>query len=240
MIRLFSGVPDKDCRTTMKEFDNTRRLRFCEVFLIGGRAIPRKLMAAVYNTTGLNYRDDPLNSCPDELVNKLDLEAAKKEHKVLATYLNKPRFWIYDHLKVPVGPVREFNGLKAYWMGLGLIPKDANVKDPGWLTYRRSPIERLTEITFGGGKPVFVLDDPDGKPWVMKSYRDDHGQTYESLPTLGERYKSLPAGWTFRVAELDRDLVLSPTKSGGTATVMQDEFENTYDFLGDGSASFLP
>ena len=88
-----------------------------------------------------------------------------------------------------MGPVREFNGLKGYWMGLGLIPKDAKVKEPGWLTYRRSPIERLTEITFGAGKPVFILDDPDGKPWVMKSYRDDYGQTYESLSTLGERYK---------------------------------------------------
>ena len=74
----------------------------------------------------------------------------------------------------------------------------------------------------------------------MKSYRDDYGQTYESLSTLGERYKRLPAGWTFRVAELDRDLVLAPTKAGGTATVMQDEFENTYDFLGDGSSNFVP
>ena len=58
---------------------------------------------------------------------------------MLAVYLNKPRFWVYDHLKVPVGPVREFNGLKGYWMGLGLIPKDANVKNPGWLTYQEDP-----------------------------------------------------------------------------------------------------
>ena len=42
------------------------------------------------------------------------------------------------------------------------------------------------------------------------------------------------------MAELDRDLHLAPTKSGGKATVMQDEFENTYDFLGDGSSNYLP
>ena len=136
--------------------------------------------------------------------------------------------------------MREFNGLKGYWMGLGLIPKDADVKKPGWLTYRKSPIERKTEITFRKGTPVFILDDPEGKPWVMKAYRDSYGQTYDSLSTLGERYKRLPAGWKFRVAELDRDLVLAPTKAGGTATVMQDEFENTFDYLGDGTANFLP
>ena len=95
---------------------------------------------------------------------------------MLAVYLNKPRFWVYDHLMVPVGPVRDFNGLKAYWMGLGLIPKDADVKKPGWLTYRKSPIERKTEIIFRQGKRVHILDDPDGKPWVMKAFRDSYDQ----------------------------------------------------------------
>ena len=42
------------------------------------------------------------------------------------------------------------------------------------------------------------------------------------------------------MAELDRELVLAPTKAGGTATIMQDEFENTFDYLGDGTANFLP
>ena len=233
-------VPDEGAATSVKEFDRVRGLRFCEVFLIGGNAITKNLKAAVYNTTGLNYRDDPLNSCPDELVDHLDLDAYKHQYNVLAVYLNKPRFWVYDHLMVPVGPVRDFNGLKGYWMGLGLIPKDADVKKPGWLTYRKSPIERKTEIIFREGKLVHILDDPDGKPWVMKAFRDSYDQTYESLATLGDRYQRLPSGWTFRVAKLDRDLVLAPTQAGGTATVMQDEFENTFDYTGDGTASYLP
>ena len=74
----------------------------------------------------------------------------------------------------------------------------------------------------------------------MKAFRDSYGQTYETLSKLGERYKKLPARWKFRVVTLDRDLVLAPTKAGGTATIMQDEFENTFDYLGDGTASFLP
>jgi hypothetical protein len=72
----------------------------------------------------------------------------------------------------------------------------------------------------------------------MKAFRDSYGQTYESLYNLGERYKELPAGYDFRVAVLDRDLILKPT--GSIATVMQDEFENTYDYLGDGSSNFTP
>ena len=237
---LRKHVPDEGATTTVKEFDNVRGLRFCEIFLIGGNAITKNLKAAVYNTTGLNYRDDPLNSCPDELVNRLDLAAYKKQYNVLAVYLNKPRFWAYDHLKVPVGPVREFDGLRGYWMGLGLIPKDANVKEAGWLTYRKSPIERKTEITFRQGTPVHILDDPEGKPWVMKAFRDSYDQTYGSLEALGERYERLPDGWKFRMAELDKELVLAPTKAGGTATVMQDEFENTFDYLGDGTSNYLP
>ena len=237
---LRKHVPDEGAATTVKEFDNVRGLRFCEIFLIGGNAITKNLKAAVYNTTGLNYRDDPLDSCPQELVDHLDLAAYKKHYNVLAVYLNKPRFWVYDHLKVPVGPVREFDGLKGYWMGLGLIPKDADVKKPGWLTYRKSPIERKTEITFRQGTPVHILDDPDGKPWVMKAFRDSYDQTYRTLAALGERYEGLPDGWKFRMTELDRDLVLAPTKAGGTATVMQDEFENTFDYLGDGTANHLP
>ena len=237
---LRKHVPDEGATTIVKEFDEVRGLRFCEVFLIGGNAITKNLRVSVYNTTGLNYRQDPRNSCPDELVNQLNLPAYKKEYDVLAVYLNKPRFWVYDHLKVPVGPVREFDGLKGYWMGLGLVPKGANVKKAGFLTYRQTPIERKTEITFKQGSPAHILDDPGGKPWVMKAYRDSYGQTYESLSALGQRYKQLPAGWKFRAVKLDQDLVLAPTKAGGTATIMQDEFENTYDYLGDGTASYMP
>ena len=69
-MRFCKQVPDEGCATTVKEFDNVRGLRFCEIFLIGGNAITKNLKAAVYNTTGLNYRDDPLDSCPDELVDQ--------------------------------------------------------------------------------------------------------------------------------------------------------------------------
>jgi hypothetical protein len=112
------------------------------------------------------------------------------------------------------------------------------MNDKSWMRYKRTPVERSTTITYRAGKPVYLLDDPDGKVWVMKAYRASYGQTYESLESLGSRYKSLPPGYKTRVVVLDRDLVLKPT--GSVATIMQDEFENTYDYLGDGSANFVP
>ena len=236
--KAVSGVPQDGAQTTVQQYEGTRNLRFCEVFLIGGNAITRDLRAAVYNSTANFTGSNSLNTCPDEKVATLDLDAYKKKYKVLAAYFNKPRFWVFDRLRVPVGTTHEFNELNLAWMAEGIIPKDADVKKKGWLTYRPAAVVRTTEMTFFKNTPLFILDDPEGKPWVMKSYRDDHGQTYESLSQLGERYERLPEGWSFRVAVLSEDLVLKPT--AGTATIMQDEFENTYDYLGDGSSNFLP
>jgi hypothetical protein len=45
------------------------------------------------------------------------------------------------------------------------------------------------------------------------------------LANLGERL-SLPEGWTYRSRILDEELVVDTTDH--LATVLQDEFENTY------------
>jgi hypothetical protein len=46
-----------------------------------------------------------------------------------------------------------------------------------------------------------------------------------SLLTLGDRL-SMPEGWTYRTRVLDEELVVDT--SATIATVIQDEFENTY------------
>ena len=47
----------------------------------------------------------------------------------------------------------------------------------------------------------------------------------ESLPTLGERL-AVPAGWSYRMRVLTEELVVDTTST--IATVLQDEFENSY------------
>lgn len=87
--------------------------------------------------------------------------------------------------------MRNFYGMDFYWMASSQMPKGVKL-EPGFLTYKRTPVERKTEITFKKGKPVFLLDDPEGKVWVVKSFRDSYGQTYESLKDLGSLYRKLP------------------------------------------------
>jgi hypothetical protein len=46
------------------------------------------------------------------------------------------------------------------------------------------------------GQPVFILDDPEGKSWVMKSLGlvVDPDQKFDQLPDLGRRLKPPPGG----------------------------------------------
>jgi len=81
---------------------------------------------------------------------------------------------------------------------------------------------------FVAGKPVFILDDPQGTPWVLQAYSQivDPNLTYDQLAKLGDKLK-LPPGWKFRVAVLDRDLTIQAIN--GNAWIVQDDLENTYD-----------
>ena len=53
----------------------------------------------------------------------------------------------------------------------------------------------------------------------------DPNMSEESLTTLGERL-ALPEGWSYRTRVLETELVVDTSAS--LATVVQDEFENTY------------
>lgn len=216
-------------------FDDTRGARFCELFFIKLKGDMKELH--VYNPTGLNNMAETGDSCPDSLVSKIDMPGLKAHFKMDGIYFNKPRHWIVDKITLPVGAKRNFDGMEWYWMAASHMPAETEIK-PGFLTYKRVPVERKSTLVFRAGQPVFLLDDPEGKVWVMKTYRDAHGQSYENLKDLAGRYKSLPEGYSFRVKMLEEDLVLKPTT--GKATVMQDEFENTFDYLGDGSSNYIP
>jgi hypothetical protein len=64
---------------------------------------------------------------------------------------------------------------------------------------------------------------------VMQTYAQivDKTLTYDDLPTLGAKLK-LPSGWRYSTETPTEDLVAS---AKGSATVVQDELENTYQKL---------
>jgi hypothetical protein len=88
-------------------------------------------------------------------------------------------------------------------------------------------VNRGAVFFFDAGKTVYELVDLDGRALVMQArcVGVDPNMTEESLATLGERL-ALPEGWSYRTRVLETELVVDT--SATLATVVQDEFENTY------------
>jgi hypothetical protein len=74
---------------------------------------------------------------------------------------------------------------------------------------------------------VHELIDPEGRIFIMQAYclAVDPNLNEGNLAELANRL-ALPAGWSFRTRVLDDELVIDTTDH--PATVVQDEFENTY------------
>lgn len=221
-------LPDDGKDAKVMRFDNVRAMRYCEVFLIGGDAVTKNLEANFYNTTDRNNQANPRDTCPAALWAKVDPEAIKKQYDVLGVFKNGPRGWANDWFELPVGTQRDFDGLQARWMGRVQLPKDVELGKKGSSAYKPTTVARKSKMGFVKGQPVFILDSPDGMPWVMQAWSMivDPNLSYSDLQNLGSRLKLAP-GWKFRVVLLDRDLEIRAID--GNARIVQDDLENTYD-----------
>ena len=237
--KAVKAVPQDGADAKMTRFDNLRDLRYAEVFLIGGNGLTKNLKAAFYNSTDLNNSADPRDTCPQALWDKVDAEAQKKKYDVLSVFKNGPRHWTMDWIELPVGTERDFDGFKARWFGQVNLPKKMNVHEKGSTAYKPTTVARSSQMGFLKGKPLFILDDPEGNPWVMQAYGliIDPSLTYESLNDLGSKLKLAP-GWKFRVKVIDQDLTIKAVD--GIAHIVQDDLGNTYDQCAGGSSNFKP
>jgi len=235
MIKLFAKLPHDSTGTTLTRFNDTRAHRYTEFFLIGGNAITKHLKANVYNTYGLNNMDNTGDSSPDAMLARVDTDQLKKRYHMIGAFVNGPRLWTLDWIDVPAGVQRDFNGLKAAWVA-EVDLTGMNLKKKGGTAYQPTTVERKTQFGFSAGKPVFILDDPDGQPWVMKSAGliVNPNEKFEELQDLGSRLKTQP-GWRFRVQQLGQELILKP--ESGVASIVQDELGNTYDLAGPATAT---
>jgi len=197
--------------------DDMRGVRYGEVLPVFLRE--DGLHAEVYGT-------QMLNDCPQLLWEKLDAADIAKELGAVLVKLNGPRKWVLDGLGTKVAPVepvlREFGGI--------MFRRIATIHlgdKPGAGPYKENKINRGAVFFFDAGKPVYELVNPEGKAYVMQALcmGVDASMSEASLPSLGSRL-SLPAGWTYRSRVLEHELVVDTTAS--LATVLQDEFENSY------------
>ena len=188
-----------------------------------------EVLAMFLRDTGLEaevYGTQMLNDCPQELWETLDADAITKDMGAVFVKLNGPRYWLLDGLGSKVAVVdpvfKDFNGIQM--RRIATIPIGADFA-AGPYTIRT--VNRGAVFFFDAGKTVYELVDPDGRAFVLQArcVGVDPGMTEESLATLGERL-ALPEGWSYRTRVLDAELVVDTSAS--LATVVQDEFENTY------------
>jgi len=203
--------------TPQKLVPDMRGVRYGEVLAVYLRE--NGLEAEVFGT-------QLINDCPQELWDTLDAETVAAEMGAIMAKLNGPRYWTLDGFGTKLQPVepimRDFNGImmrRIAVVELGPEPKMG--------PYNEMKVNRQVIFFFDAGQTVHELVNPEGLAYVMQALcvGVDPTMSVESLDTLGERL-SMPEGWSYRSRVLTEDLIIDTT--GSPATVLQDEFENSY------------
>jgi hypothetical protein len=171
------------------------------------------------------FNSFPMNQCPDELWRALNPDTVAKKANATFALLNGPRFWLMDGIgKVPnvEHVIRDFGGIE--------MRRVATIDFEGDVVrafYKERRVNRGATWYFNRASRVYELTSPDAKTYVMQAYCTgvDGGLTEAALVELGARLQ-LPEGWSYATRLLDAELVVDT--STRTATVLQDELENSY------------
>ena len=232
-------APKDDAQLTEIKFDNLMSSRYTEILLVFGNGITKSFTAGVYNSTGLNGATPAGggDSSPAAILDQIDMKKVKEDNGALSTVKNGARLWTVDYIGAKFGKERDFQGLKARWVMWFPIP-DA-IREGKDLSYSIMDAHRNTDMGIRKGSRVYILDDPQGTSFVMKSASliKDPNQRFEDLKDLGSRLK-LAQGWRFRTVILEQDLVFM-TDNGAT-NITQDEIGNTYDRVGGVYSNYKP
>ena len=229
--------PGDDAELTRQQHDGLMGTRYTEFLIVWGSPLKKEFVAGVYNTVGLNSPEGKVESSPQEMLDKVDMDKAVKDLYALSYVLNGPRMWTIDHLAVSAGKKRDFQGLDAHWVMWFPIPDE--IREGKDLSYYIMSALRDTDMTIWKGSRVYIMDDPDGNSFVMKSASMivDPDQKFEDLKDLGSRLE-LAEGWSFRTKVLEQELVFK-TKDG-KSFIVQDNIGNTYDRVGGPYSNFKP
>jgi len=198
-----------------------RGQRYCEV-LIGEGKLFKGISLNVYNTIGLNL-------CPHEEWAKLSEKKIKKKWDADFVKLNGPRFWTMDSMKSTLldPTIVSFNEIEMRKAGiLKLRFKEIFGKRS---VYKERKVRRNSVWIFAPNELVYELVSPDGKVYVMQSYSTEvKNLTLDNLKDLKSHLK-LPRGWNFQARLLTEELNVPIPQ--GLATVIQDDFYNSYTLI---------
>lgn len=176
-----------------------------------------QIKAGVYNDIGETY-------ISEQDFAAIDTDEIKKEFGAVAVMKNGPRFWVMDEIT-------------GYYNGTERTIAGYQMNQPGILNlsiadftnrsaYSIHQVNRKTTYTYKKGEKVYELVSDTGEVYTMQSASReiDSNLTMADLDTLGSRLQ-LPDGWEYRVRTLEEDITY---QIDGTAYVIQDEFQNSY------------
>ena len=189
--------------------------RYCEIIELKGA--PPTAVATVWNTIGLNR-------CPAAWWRSFDAGALARERGATAVVLNGPRHFLMDSVTASPGRVRSFKGRRLRRVASIPIRTAAEIAQT---PYTDRVVVRDNTWRWRRGRLVYELVAPGDDVYVMQAYSQirDPNLRIGQLRRLGRRL-DLPAGWSYRVRRLKRELAVGV--KGGRATIVQDELQNTY------------
>jgi hypothetical protein len=219
---LAGGVPAVKATQSLPRPADMHNVRYCEVLPVFRDGVA--LTVEVYNTI-------TLNDCPATLWSQLSAEKLATQFGATLVKLNGPRYWLMNRIEgsgdSANGKVGDFGGIQMRQVAT------LNMKlwqaDAGERSYEERAVQRSTVWVYAKGTKVYELRNPKGEVYIMQSYAQivDPKLGLQSLDQLGGRLK-LPKGWHYSTRVLSQELAL---KAPGTAYIIQDDFQNTYQKL---------
>ncbi len=213
---------DSGLRDPQNSFETLEDGRYCEVLVVymGDDGV---MLGDVWNSLALG-------TCPQDLWDSLDVASISEDFPdALLIRLNGPRYFLMQHLMDAPSQldvtVHDFGGIPM------IKAATVEITPAAQSGYTPITVNRDNTWRFEAGNRVHELIDTEGNVYTMQSFSRivDEALSYDDLTTLGDRL-SLPDGWRYRVRMLSEDL---DVQAIGTATVLQDELQNTYQWRAD-------
>ncbi len=219
MDEFTDSVPSVERTQFIDHGDDLRNVRYGEIIPVFRKGA--KLYIEVYNTV-------KHNELPQDLWDKLDADDMAEQYGADKVLLNGPRYWVINAAE---GNTDKLNNKIAYFGGIEMklvasLDETLFSMNLGENYYTESSVERETNWVYFKGNMVYELVSPEGEVYRMQAASQivDVDLTIDKLEYLGDRLE-LPEGWTYRTKVLEEDSILD---SNGMATIVQDEYLNTY------------
>lgn len=216
-----------DCQDSV--VSNLRDVRYCEVIPVVVDKDTQTQTLWIYNTLCCN--DCPSNEWEALTWQQATIDFKQENPTYDAAYaiLNGPRHWVMDQLEgsgaSTGGPTCIFGGIEMTYRGkIASKGVEAIVEDKPWVPHQ---VQRQTVYTYNVGEYVYELKTPEDDIYIMQSYSQqvDPSLTIDQLSSLGPKLTFPTPGWRYTAHRLEQQFVLTTTS---VATVMQDNFKNTY------------